>query len=835
MAYQNVYVDRKSEPPAVYVWDDKRGMLTFPLSEFNYAYVKNPQGDFLTMTGERVSRTNRFSRDHENVFESDVPMETRVLTDLYLEEDEPSEGHVVMFFDIEVSMENGIPDIDKPNNEITSIALYDPTVDKYVAFVLDKNRLYDNRDNDNVEVVFCDNETNLLLKFMDYYEMMQPTIITGWNSDGFDIPYLINRVRQICGPHVVSRFSPIGQVKYNPRKEKYVIAGVSCLDYMMLYKKFTYTEQQNYRLDTIGRVEVGVGKVEYEGSLDDLFAEDLETFIDYNLTDVKIIVELDKKLQFIELVRGICHVGHVPYEVFWPSSRFLEGTIITYLHRKGIIVTNKPADGQAMMNQRGDDEGFEGAFVKEPVPGLYDWVYSLDLQSLYPSIIMSLNISPETKIGFVRNWNVEQHSKKEIKKYVIEEVSNAGYTFELEPDEFNSFMEDNKLSISSNGVLYDNSKMGIIPEVLDVWFKQRVEFKDLMKKYTNEGNNEKASYYDRRQHIQKIFLNSLYGTLGLPVFRFYDVDNASAVTLTGQDVIKTSTKFVNLKYKKATGKDEDFCVYVDTDSLYYPALPVIEGNNIMEETIQLARETEDQLNSFYDLMAKKMFNCDSHRFYIKGEVIASTGFWVAKKRYAMQKVYDLETNQTVDKVAVKGLDVVRSSFPQAFREFMTEILGDILGKTEKDIVDDKILTFKGSLKDRNYMEVARNTSANGMTKYSVDEDEAYKSKTPAHIKACITYNRLLDRLGLGDRYEKITDGMKVKYVYLKDNPYKIPSLAVVGYKDPPQIIELVENFVDYDASFEKELRNKLHDFYTALGWGLLPTEINHNAADFFAF
>jgi DNA polymerase elongation subunit (family B) len=732
-------------------------------------------------------------------------------------------------------MENGIPDIDKPNNEITSIALYDPTVDKYVAFVLDKNRLYDNRDNDNVEVVFCDNETNLLLKFMDYYEMMQPTIITGWNSDGFDIPYLINRVRQICGPHVVSRFSPIGQVKYNPRKEKYVIAGVSCLDYMMLYKKFTYTEQQNYRLDTIGRVEVGMGKVEYEGSLDDLFAEDLETFIDYNLTDVKIIVELDKKLQFIELVRGICHVGHVPYEVFWHSSRFLEGTIITYLHRKGIIVTNKPADGQAMMNQRGDDEGFEGAFVKEPIPGLYDWVYSLDLQSLYPSIIMSLNISPETKIGFVRNWNVEQHSKKEIKKYVIEEVSNAGYTFELEPDEFNSFMEDNKLSISSNGVLYDNSKMGIIPEVLDVWFKQRVEFKDLMKKYTNEGNNEKASYYDRRQHIQKIFLNSLYGTLGLPVFRFYDVDNASAVTLTGQDVIKTSTKFVNLKYKKATGKDEDFCVYVDTDSLYYPALPVIEGNNIMEETIQLARETEDQLNSFYDLMAKKMFNCDSHRFYIKGEVIASTGFWVAKKRYAMQKVYDLETNQTVDKVAVKGLDVVRSSFPQAFREFMTEILGDILGKTEKDIVDDKILTFKGSLKDRNYMEVARNTSANGMTKYFVDADEAYKSRTPAHIKACITYNRLLDKFNLGARYEKITDGMKVKYVYLKDNPHKVPSIAVKAYNDPPQIIELVENFVDYDASFEKELRNKLHDFYTALDWGNIPTEVNQNASDFFAF
>ena len=197
---------------------------------------------------------------------------------------------------------------------------------------------------------------------------------------------------------------------------------MSSLDYLDLYRKYTYTQQPNYRLDTIGRLEVGMGKVEYDGSLDQLFRDDLDKFIEYNLQDVRIIVELDKKLKLIELVRGICHIGHIPYEDYSLSSRVLEGTIVTYLHRKGIVVTDKPQDAKEKMEalDRGE-EGFIGAYVKDPVPGLYEWVYSLDLQSLYPSIIMSLNISPETKAGFVRNWNLEQHFKKEIVAYVVEE------------------------------------------------------------------------------------------------------------------------------------------------------------------------------------------------------------------------------------------------------------------------------------------------------------------------------------------------------------------------------------------------------------------------------
>ena len=838
MAYQNIYVEQREDEQTVYIWDDGKGLITFPLSDFNYAYVKDPTGKYLSMTGERVSKTRRFTRGHPNVFESDLNKETRVLTDLYLHDDNPSEGNVIMYFDIEVSMENGIPNVMKPNNEITSIAVYDPTVNEYTVFVLDKEGIYSDKTTDAACIRFCQTEQDLLHKFIVKYEEIQPTIITGWNSNGFDVPYLYNRLKQVCGNGIANKLSPIGKVKYSERLERYKIAGVSCLDYLDLYKKFTYTQLQNYRLDTVARTELGRGKVEYDGSLDQLFRDDLAKFIEYNLEDVRLIVDMDKKLNLIELVRGICHIGHVPYEDYNMSSRFLEGTIVTYLHRKGIVVTDKPEKRTMSDDEEEGNDSFTGAFVKDPIPGLYDWVYSLDLQSLYPSIIMSLNISPETKVGFVKNWDMEQHFRKEILAYVIEEKDNPT-TIELDYDAFMSFMVENNLTISSNGVLYSNIKRGIIPEILETWFAQRVEYKNLMKKYVNNGDKDKASYYDRRQHIQKIFLNSLYGVLGLPVFRFYDVDNAAAVTITGQDVIKSTAKVVNKHYEKLLGVEGDHVTYIDTDSIYASAMPIMPVDcDPKQFTIDKAREIETTLNRFYNTFAKKAFNCDSHKLFIKGESVASTGFWVSKKRYALDKVYDLETNQDVNKMVVKGLDVVRSSFPKVFREFMTQMLKDILKKVPKDNIDEKVLKLKQSLDTVNYLEVARNTSANNITEYDTDTSGAlnkFRKGTPAHIKAAIVYNRLLKYYGIEKQYERIADGEKIKYLYLKSNPLQIDAVAVKGYHDPKEIIQLVEEYIDTDALFENELRNKLDDFYTALNWGNIPTEVNQNASEWFNF
>ncbi len=397
--YQNIFIERGEGfgNDTVHLWDDELGYKTIPYNKFDYAYKPDRGGQYISMTGVKLAKVKRYKRDDPSLFESDLPQETRVLTDLYLNEDEPSKGHKLMFFDIEVSVENGVPNIENPNNEITSIAVYDAIIQQYTVLVLDKTGTHPSYEKENINVVMYASELDLLYGFLDLYEQIEPTIISGWNSDYFDVPYLYNRLKQQCGPNIAGRLSRIGKLKYSKFRRKYQIAGVSSLDYLDLYKKFTYTQQPNYRLDTIGRLEVNMGKVEYQGSLDELFRNDLNKFIEYNLQDVRILVEMDKKLKLIELVRGICHLGHVTYEDYGYSSKFLEGTIVTYLHRKGIIVTNKPAGGREMMDNKveNDEEGFAGAFVKEPVPGLYEWVYSLDLQSLYPSIIMSLNISPE--------------------------------------------------------------------------------------------------------------------------------------------------------------------------------------------------------------------------------------------------------------------------------------------------------------------------------------------------------------------------------------------------------------------------------------------------------
>ena len=839
--YQNIYVEDGEGRGTVHLWDDQNGYTTLPFSQFNYAYKPDNNGSVVSMTGVRVSKTKYYKFDDPTMFESDIPRETRVLTDLYLQNDTPSTGHKVVFFDIEVSMENGIPNIENPNNEVTAITLYDSVTKEYTVLVLDKTVSRGNYKKGDTDTYFFKDEIDLLYKFVDVYESIGPTIITGWNSDYFDVPYLYNRLKQQCGNGVANKLSPIGKLKYSKFRKKWMIAGVSSLDYLDLYKKFTYGQQPNYRLDTIGRIEVGMGKVEYEGSLDELFRTDLDKFIEYNVQDVRIIVELDKKMKLIELVRGICHVGHVQYEDYCYSSKFLEGTIITYLHRKGIVVSNKPADGRQLMNDRmeSDGEGFIGAYVKPPIPGLYDWVYSLDLQSLYPSIIMSLNISPETKSGFVTNWDIEKHRNNQIDVYLVRD-KETDHVVRMNRENFVKFMNDSNLMISSNGVLYDTNKVGIIPEVLNQWFAERVEYKNLMKKYKNEGNLELADYYDRRQHIQKIFLNSLYGVLGLPIFRFFDIDNALAVTATGQDVIKNSANFVNKLYQDKLQDTKDYCIYIDTDSLYFSSKALLPENKDPKEfTINLAHVIEKKLNAYYDDMSKELFFCDNHRFHIKGESVASKGLWIAKKRYAMNVVYDLESSLDIDnKMKVKGLDVIRSTFPPAFREFMNTVLTDVLNGIVKNEMDAKVLEFRIALDSRYYLDVARNTSVKNISEYEKGLSKQlneFKKGTPAHVKACITYNKLLHHFKITNRYEKISDGEKIKYVYLKDNPLNLETVAVKGYNDPIEIVQLAETYIDYETLFVNELKTKLEDFYSALGWGLLPTDVNQKAEEFFSF
>ena len=760
--------------------------------------------------------------------------------DTYVDSDIPSDTIVTMTFDIEVEMESGLPDTEKAENELTAIGLQDNITNQYWVLIMDKKGKMVERKTDKAIILPFRDERDMCMKFLELYEGIAPDILTGWNIDNFDIPYLFNRMKRILGESQAKRLSPIGQAFYSPYRQRWFFAGVSCLDYLSLYKKFNYNELPNYRLDTIGTIELGKGKIEYKGSLDDLFNEDIEKFIEYNLVDVEIVVELDKKLQFIDLCRGICHAGHVPYEDFVYSSKYLEGALLCFLKRKGLVAPNKPSDRKEMMQALKDNEQekFIGAYVKDPIVGKYDWVYDLDLTSLYPSIIMTINISPETKVAKIADWDVQKYMKREVDYYQMGDDK-------ISRDNLEKYIKEADLTVSSNGVLYRKDKIGCIPEILDIWFNERVEFRKLEKKYGKEGDKEKYAFYGKRQLVQKILLNSLYGVLGLPAFRFYDVDNAEAVTTTGQTVIKNSANMGNIKYNKELGTtDVDSNIYIDTDSVFFSAVPLLDHRHknwkAMPDTEVavlvdgIAGEMQDYLNKFYDILSDKFFNVQNHRLEIKKEYVARAGIWIAKKRYAQWIISN--NGVAVDRLDVKGLDVRRSSFPKAFQECMATVLIDILRSKPEEEITAFVLAFKKNMVNRPVDEIAKNSAVKNLSKYLPKKRQIFQMEkgAPAHVKAAILYNDCLTHFKAPYKYSPMKDGDKVKWVYLKNNPLGIDGLAFTGYDDPPEIIDFISTYTDHNRIFEAELKGKLQDFYNALDWGEVMSE-QKTAEKFFSF
>ena len=838
--YQNVYYDK--EQGIIHCWDDQKGYFTSKYRR--YAYVRDGNGAFTSIHGERLKKINFWKKeDNIKLYESDVNEMTRFLIDEYGDSDDVSVGHTILTFDIEVEMNSGLPDIEKAGNAITSIAGHDSVTNDYFVYVVSDS--YVDKTIKGAQVRSFKTEADLLEAFLNKWQEINPTIVTGWNIDYFDISYLYNRLKNVLGERMANKLSSIGKVSWNKYRKRYIIAGVSCLDYLALYKNFTYQEFPNYRLDTIANIVLGRGKIEYQGNLDQLFRDDLEKFIEYNLVDVELVVEMDRNLQFIELAQAICHAGHVFYEDFLFSSKWLEGAILTFLRRSNRVAPDKPL--RAAKNDDGSDgEGkFTGAYVKEPKPGLYKWVYDLDLTSLYPSIIMTLNVSPETKIGKLKSFSSEDYMKDRIEEYSI--IDDNGREFPpLSREDFQALITESKYSVSSNGVLYTQDRVGVIPEILNVWFDKRVEYKDLMKKYGKEGNDELYKFYSQRQLVQKIMLNSLYGVLGLPSFRFYDVDNAEATTITGQTVIKTTELIANQYYKSIIGKEGDYNVYTDTDSVFYQALPLVQARNpnidptsdeqMVPAILSVAQEVQAHINKVYDTMSKKMFNVDSHRFDIKQETIAKGGFWVSKKRYAQWIIND--NTVPVDKMDVKGLDVRRSSFPTYFKKVMETVLLDILKGVDKTEIDTKLIDYKSNMENQSFKDIAKNSAVKDMSKYVSARKEyvlgEFEKGTPAHVKAAITYNQLLKHYKTPYKYEPMKDGDKIKWVYLKKNPLGLDAVAFTGHNDPPQINQFIQQYIDVNLIWEKELENKITDFYDAMGWDK-PNPNLAKASQFFGF
>jgi DNA polymerase elongation subunit (family B) len=807
--------------------------------------------------------------------------------------------------------------MDTADKEITGISLFDCLTKTCHVFILDKDHKIDDNEKEvdpwlpkdwkittdeekqKVKIVTrsFDDEDNLLISFMDKWQECGFTIVTGWNVDYFDMPYLYLRLKNCLGAKAAKCLSPIGAAYVNGFTKKLMVGGISVLDYILLYKKFSGKMEPTYALGPIGQKVVGIGKVQYHGNLNDLYKADINKFLEYNITDVKIVVALDRKLKFIDLARNICHVGHVPYDNFHMSSRYLDGATLIYLRRNGgVIAPNKPSQGREEYEERLEEgeEGFSGAFVKEPVPGRYNWVFDLDLTSMYPNIIISLNISPETKIAKISNAEYSLDSQDEKRKSVLKEIESMEkkekerlwsnetekeeyiqrrcVEFDMEyhvrgkldvyrlgqtnytKDEFTKLITDSNYSLSSNGVLYRQDKLGVVPTLLALWFQQRKDMRKKAAEFKKAGDMEQYNFYNQRQQVWKILLNSFYGVLGLPVFRFYDVDNAEAVTTTGVDIIQTTAKAINIYYKQAleTDEDGDWVIYSDTDSCFVNSIPIIKKrfpnidlNNEDEMTkaiMSVTTEVQTYVNQFYNVMAKRFFNLGKHTFDAKQEVISKSSFWLAKKRYAQWIIHEEGALLKQPRLEVKGIDVVRTSFPASFRKFMDSFLRKLLTAVPKKELDDMILKFREDMKTFAVIDIAKNTSVkfvseDGTKNYNPESRRAlqFEKATPAAVKASLAYNDLLVKMGLEKQVEPIHHGQKIKWVYLQDNQYGLDALAMKGDgNDADELLDIINQYVDRKKMFEQELKSKLIDFYDVFKW-TFPNSSMATAANFFDF
>ena len=894
MAYQNIsYV---KETNLIHLWDDVKGYSSFPYN--HYGFVQDEIGQFTALDGKRVRKTTDYSElnNSDNLYESDINPELRTLIDLYYQDDTISKDHREMFFDIEVKSDDGFPMPDDADQEITGISFYYKPMEFYCSFILDTKHQLTKSKVDNKVVIPCATEKQLLIEFYKQYTKIQPTIISGWNSNWFDVPYLYNRTVKILGRGIANQLSPINVVKWSTMNRTYKIYGVSHLDYLYLYKKFTQNERSMYSLDYICKEEIGEGKIQYEGTLNTLLEEDINKFLEYNLNDVILMVKLDKKMDFIEITRGVCHKGHVPYEDIFMPSRYIDGSALVYLKKHNIIATNKqriptlniqrnhsvgeykiycddtidtktPLNGQlrfwksksvhydynyinyednyfilekplenAMLKIFALTFHFEGAFVQEPIPGLYEWIFDLDLTSMYPSNIMTLNISPETKMGRVLEYNRDALHKQP--NYIFK-VQYKNKIKSMTSKDVKEFLKENKYSLASNGVFYRTDIKGLIPAILETWFNERKEYSGLAEKYGKEKNDVLYKKYDALQHVVKIMLNSFYGVLGLTSFRFYDLENAEAVTISGQFLIKFSSQMANYYSQQELGvTNSNTVIYTDTDSIFFRAIPIVQHRypdvdlndriQMSKYILEVASDVQNFINESYDLYAKKFHFVDTHKWIIKQELIAMSGFWVAKKRYAQWIIN--KKGVPCDKLDVKGIDVVRSNFPKEFRTFMEAILKDILHKVQKPEIDKTIFALKDKLNDFDAINIMFPVGTKDMSEHKNEVPFKFRKGTPAHYKAALSYNDLLEHFKYNS-IPPISDGDKIKWTYLRQNPYGLESLALKGFDDPPKIVEIVEKYMDRMQNFDSVLLNKLNDFYSALGWGVVPN--SDKIADFF--
>jgi|688.fasta_scaffold07516_2 DNA polymerase elongation subunit (family B) len=863
--YQALYFDKDEKQ--YYLRDDRwDGFKT--VKYWPTLYQADPDGEFETLEGTKVTPVKKMDDWKDpKYYEKDVDKLTRFLVDHYYETDDTPKSHNIIYLDIECVVAGALTEenIKDPKGEITAVALYDHNSKKYYCMILDKDKTLKDVKEENKEVIPYSTEKELLHGFLDKWYELDPTIITGWNSGFFDIPYLYYRIKKVLGETIAATLSPINKIKFTPQfaDQPVNLGGINHLDYMLLFKKYIMKQEPSYRLGDIGKKYAKLEKIEYQGSLDKLFKEDPHTFIDYNLRDVEIIVELENRMKFIELTVTIGHLCHTEYEAIYYSTMLNEGAILTYLKRKGIISPNKPTTYNPAL--RTLEEEYAGGYLKDPTPGLYEWVIDLDFTSLYPSIIRSLNMGIETLVGRIVNkdkydnqWSLQELKSMSPDKIIYIEKVKKNRTLvrsEITVSEIIDVIEKNNLIVSAPGVLFRKDKSSVVCEILADWFAKRQEYKKLMKKaYKVDNDPVMGAFYDRRQHAYKIKLNDVYGVFAQNGWRYTDGNKfiSKAITLSGQRLLQESIRNMNEYLNKELGNEihKDYIVTSDTDSLFIQCKdlliarhPDIDFNNredVINKILVIASELQKMANEFIGNFAKTAFNLGkdaTHYFELKQEVVLDRGYFAGKRRYA-QHIVNKE-GVPVDELDVKGLDLMKSNFPPLFRKFGENIINEIMFGKPKTDIDKQILDFRTELRTIDWRKILKPTGLKKMSEYLAAPPRAGEvfsklgSKCPINTKAAIYYNDILRFKNLDKKYPTFQIGDKMFIAYLKDNPYRIDVVGFNGYNDPPELMEFIEKYIDRDGLFDSVLKNKLESLYSDLGWGAVV--LNRNINKFFKF
>lgn len=700
--------------------------------------------------------------------------------------------------DIECDSKDGFPDIDTANKPLTLIGCkvgYTRTI-----FGLKDYRPKD----DTTRYIKCYDEVEMCHKFLDFWTETDPDVVTGWNIEKFDIPYLINRFKRILSNEDAKRLSPwkVLQEKtveiYGKDHLLYSPLGVAVLDYYDLYRKFTYTQLESYRLDHVAFVETGRGKLDYSeyDSLNELYEQNFEKYVDYNIVDLDRVSEIDDKNKFIELVFAIAYDAKINYQDALTSVLLWDVIIHNYLMDKNIVVPLRGSGG-------GVHDTIQGAYVKDPHVGGHSWVVSFDLTSLYPHLIMQYNISPET-----------------LREMVAPQIDNI-----LEGRFDASEIKRKNLTQAANGCRYDRSKRGFLADLMELQFKQRVEYKNKMldakKKFEETGDTRlenDIARYNNAQMAKKIQLNSAYGAIANPHFRYYDVRNAEAITVSGQ----LSTRWVENKLNKffndMTQKDYDYVIAADTDSVYlnFGALFTHLKQKPSQDLINTLCNGVIQkfINKTYEELSQ-IVNAYTNAMKMKREAIADKGIWTAKKRYILNVLDNEGVVYHEPKLKMMGIEAIRSSTPSICKEYITEALKIIMASDNERPVQQYIEQCRHNHRKLGFEDIAFPRGVNGMDKYR-DAVTIFKKATPIHVKASLIYNDQIKKRGLTHKYPLIHDSDKIKWVYLKEPNTFFSSVIGAQRTLPPQFN--VEQYIDYDKMFQKSFLDPIENILNCIGW-----------------